>query len=615
MTNQTVNPNNQTRSTPHWSLDIGHWAFFRHWSLDIRHSRRCLAAFLTLLLPSIALAHPLGNESINHIAILWVLPDRVEFDLFLDFAEGPSQRYPHEIDADRDGEETAEEQKAWLMRKARECIPFLTVTIDGRPVPLTVPEQARNPNTGREMPLPGMVKAAGEAGAPVYRTLFRYVGRFPEPLSPGEHVVTYEDITFGQYNGLKRIVLENVPSVEIVESTPPLDFLDPEAQVFFYDQYDPANLPQEKRATIKFVVKSEVSPRSETASQSEESLQSEKSQKSKIDLESEIHPKSEIDLKSEISNLKSSVSDGQSTPGTTQPSPSSTTGTTQPSPSSATDTTHPSLPSATGTAQLSSSPERSAAQPTPPSQTAAAQLSSPSPEGTKGNIETQAASGLTGPQDFPYPILDPRNDPAQMSESSRQARQLISLLQGRWGFMVFLTVTALSFVWGAAHALMPGHAKTVVAAYLISRSGNYWHAVVLAVIVTVTHTALVVALGLIIWFYQATHPTLGARLQLWLGLIAGLLVAGMGLLLLWRALTGRIAHHHHEHDHHHSHEHDHDHGHRSWLRMLFTHSHPHVPEVGARDEGRGTRDEGSGFGQGGQGDTGTRRQGDIGSRG
>jgi nickel/cobalt exporter len=202
-----------------------------------------------------------------------------------------------------------------------------------------------------------------------------------------------------------------------------------------------------------------------------------------------------------------------------------------------------------------------------------------------------------------------------MSESSRQARQLISLLQGRWGFMVFLTVTALSFVWGAAHALMPGHAKTVVAAYLISRSGNYWHAVVLAVIVTVTHTALVVALGLIIWFYQATHPTLGARLQLWLGLIAGLLVAGMGLMLIWRALTGRIAHHHHEHDHHHSHEHDHDHGHRSWLRMLFTHSHPHVPEVGARDEGRGTRDEGSGFGQGGQGDTGTRRQGDIGSRG
>ncbi|MEP0844570.1 MAG: hypothetical protein HRF43_17870, partial [Phycisphaerae bacterium] len=205
---------------------------------------------------------------------------------------------------------------------------------------------------------------------------------------------------------------------------------------------------------------------------------------------------------------------------------------------------------------------------------------------TRGESE---AAGSRSAGDLPYPILDPRNDPARTSLEGQRAQRLVGLLQGRWGLAVFLTITALAFTWGAGHALMPGHAKTVVAAYLISQKGNYWHAVLLAVIVTVTHTLLVVIVGLIIWLYQKSHPTIGAAVQLWLGIVAGLLVAGMGVMLIWRALTGRIAHHHHHHDHdpHHHHER------RSWLRGLFTHSHPHLHVQ-----------EGSGFGvQGTEGES------------
>jgi nickel/cobalt exporter len=84
----------------------------------------------------------------------------------------------------------------------------------------------------------------------------------------------------------------------------------------------------------------------------------------------------------------------------------------------------------------------------------------------------------------------------------------------------------------------------------------------------VTHTALVVLLGLVIWVYQKSNPTLGVRLQLWLGIVAGLLVAGMGLVLIRRAATGRIGQHHHHHEHT-------GHDNSSWFRKLFTHSHPH----------------------------------------
>jgi hypothetical protein len=163
MSKETPNPNDQTRQRPRRqdSLGIGHWSFIRHWSLDISHSPTlyCLLALLALLFPSPARAHPLGNDSITHIGILWILPDRVEFDLFLDFAETPSQPYPAQIDTDKDGQESRDEQRAWLKQLSAANISSLTVTLDGQPVPLTAPDRAQDPLTGKPTPtIPGLIK-------------------------------------------------------------------------------------------------------------------------------------------------------------------------------------------------------------------------------------------------------------------------------------------------------------------------------------------------------------------------------------------------------------------------------------------------------------------------
>src|SRR3989475_1818871 len=77
--------------------------------------------------------------------------------------------------------------------------------------------------------------------------------------------------------------------------------------------------------------------------------------------------------------------------------------------------------------------------------------------------------------------------------------------------------------WGAAHALSPGHGKTIVAAYLVGQRGAPLHAVWLGLIVTFTHTAGVFALGgltllLSRWFVpESLYP--------WLGFASGLTVA------------------------------------------------------------------------------------------
>ena len=50
-------------------------------------------------------------------------------------------------------------------------------------------------------------------------------------------------------------------------------------------------------------------------------------------------------------------------------------------------------------------------------------------------------------------------------------------------------------VWGAGHALTPGHGKTIVAAYLIGSRSTPWHALYLGLTVTLTHTLGIFVLG------------------------------------------------------------------------------------------------------------------------
>jgi nickel/cobalt exporter len=110
----------------------------------------------------------------------------------------------------------------------------------------------------------------------------------------------------------------------------------------------------------------------------------------------------------------------------------------------------------------------------------------------------------------------------------------------------------LAVVLGAAHAVAPGHGKTVMAAYLVGLRGTMRQAATIAATVTVTHTAGVLLLGLVL---STTRAVASERVYPWLGLGSGLLLAAVGLGLLVRARPG----HHHHHPHPHPHDPGHDH--------------------------------------------------------
>jgi hypothetical protein len=97
------------------------------------------------------------------------------------------------------------------------------------------------------------------------------------------------------------------------------------------------------------------------------------------------------------------------------------------------------------------------------------------------------------------------------------------------GWSLLLAV-AVAFAWGCVHAMSPGQGKTIVGAYLVDSRATPLHALFLAATTTITHTAGVFAVGGITLF--ASNLIDSEKLDPWLSLISGLLVALIGLNLL-----------------------------------------------------------------------------------
>ena len=127
----------------------------------------------------------------------------------------------------------------------------------------------------------------------------------------------------------------------------------------------------------------------------------------------------------------------------------------------------------------------------------------------------------------------------------------------------------LAFLFGSAHALGPGHGKTVMAAYLVGTSGRTRDAVLLGVIVSLMHTGSVLVLGLVL--LQLDRFGAIERVYPVLTVVSGVAVAAFAAVLLRRRLrafrTRRPEPHDHDHDHDHvahyhvAHDHHgHDHG-------------------------------------------------------
>jgi ABC-type nickel/cobalt efflux system permease component RcnA len=147
---------------------------------------------------------------------------------------------------------------------------------------------------------------------------------------------------------------------------------------------------------------------------------------------------------------------------------------------------------------------------------------------------------------------------------------------------VGLVAVALAIVLGASHALLPGHGKTVMAAYIAGRQGTARDAVVVGATVTATHTGGVLLLGLAL---TISSSLAGETVLAWLGIASGLLIAGLGASLLIGSARHRPSGLHHGHRHG-GRGHSHDHGHGGHHHRTG-HAHGHDEDGAAHDRAPG----------------------------
>ena len=149
---------------------------------------------------------------------------------------------------------------------------------------------------------------------------------------------------------------------------------------------------------------------------------------------------------------------------------------------------------------------------------------------------------------------------------------------------VGILAVLLALALGAGHAALPGHGKTVMAAYLAGRRGRRRDALVVGATVTLTHTGGVLLLGLVL---TTVAGLVGETVLGYLGVVSGVLVAVVGAGMLREARRGGHGHghshghshgpggHSHAHPHDTSHSHDVGHSHQAGDGHPHSHSQPH----------------------------------------
>jgi nickel/cobalt transporter (NicO) family protein len=162
-------------------------------------------------------------------------------------------------------------------------------------------------------------------------------------------------------------------------------------------------------------------------------------------------------------------------------------------------------------------------------------------------LDVTSAAATVAPTSDPVPGLT-RGRALQAPDRVADSGFTRLIARGRLSVLVVLASLLAALFWGAAHALSPGHGKTIVTAYLIGKRGTARDAAVLGAVVTLTHTIGVFALGLVtLGLSQWIVPD---RLYPWINLVAGVLVVGIGASVL-RARFRHARAHARGHEHHH----------------------------------------------------------------
>lgn len=121
------------------------------------------------------------------------------------------------------------------------------------------------------------------------------------------------------------------------------------------------------------------------------------------------------------------------------------------------------------------------------------------------------------------------------------------------------TLTAtLAVLFGAAHAIEPGHGKTALFTYLASGKCTWKDGLVIALSSSITHSAVVLLLALTSHYFLGHREGVDHQIVEVLRYFGGGVICLLGLFFLFKKKPSSCSHCDHGHSHTHSEDHNHE---------------------------------------------------------
>jgi nickel/cobalt transporter (NicO) family protein len=162
-----------------------------------RRRQRGIAAaagvLLAVIVPALALAHPLGNFTINHFAALRVAPERISLDVVIDRAEIPAFQEQQRLDVNGDGTLAPAELEGQREAECQTLASDLHLAVSGAAV---VPA----------LVAAGLSLPPGAGGLSTMRLVCEYEAALANPIAAGTSV-TFADGSFAERIGWREIVV------------------------------------------------------------------------------------------------------------------------------------------------------------------------------------------------------------------------------------------------------------------------------------------------------------------------------------------------------------------------------------------------------------------------